>query len=190
MLRDRMRAVRAFMTPSERSRADRRVAQRFLETVLPGAGGIVALYYPIGDELDPRPLVKQVSGEVDGFALPVVDRPGRPLFFRRWASGDPLVEGHYGILVPRADAPVVRPDVIAVPLLGFDEACHRLGYGGGYYDRTLESMRRGNRDVIAVGVAYERQRMAWLPRHEGDQPLDMVITEHAVHLPQANTELE
>jgi len=171
------------MVSSERAQAERRVAQRFLKAVQPKAGSIVALYWPIGDELDPRPLMQLVSAEGGSLALPVVERPGQPLLFRQWTAGDLLATGHYGIMVPHEDAPEVRPDVIAVPLLGFDKDCHRLGYGGGFYDRTLEALRDAGGKVRAVGIAFERQRVARLPRHDGDQPLDMVITEHAVHYP-------
>jgi len=171
------------MASSERAQAERRVAQRFLEAVQPGAGSVVALYWPIGDELDSRPLMQLVACRGGYTALPVVDRPGQPLLFRRWSAGDLLAPGHYGIPVPHENALEVRPDVIAVPLLGFDKDCHRLGYGGGFYDRTLEALRGGGGKVRAVGIAFERQRVARLPRHDGDQPLDMVITEYAVHYP-------
>lgn len=176
--RDR-RARAARMRGAE---AARDVARRFMHEISPARGQTVALYWPFGDELDTGPLIDMLAASGAALALPVVVGSGAPLTFRYWRAGQPLVRGAYDIKIPLESAGTVRPDVIGVPLLAFDEAGHRLGYGGGFYDRTLETLRGdGGPRPLAVGLAFEQQRVAWLPRHGGDQALDLVITDHAVH---------
>ena len=140
------------------------------------AGATVAGYWPIGDELDVRPLLGALAARGHACALPVVVRKGEPLLFRRWAPGDAVAPGALGIPEPDAAAPEVRPDLLLVPLLAFDRAGYRLGYGGGFYDRTLERLRRGG-PVTAAGVGYAGQEVAAVPRDAYDQPLDWIVTE-------------
>lgn len=162
--------------------AAHRLAERFLGVLPPGGGVTVSLYWPVRDELDTRPLMETLAAEGVQVALPVVLGKAKPLLFRRWRPGHPLVDGHFGIKAPPESAETVRPDVIGVPMLAFDADGHRLGYGGGFYDRTLTALRSdGKPRPLAVGLAFEQQRVAWLPRHGGDQRLDMVVTDHAVH---------
>jgi 5-formyltetrahydrofolate cyclo-ligase len=110
-----------------------------------------------------------------GLSLPVMEGKGRPLIFRAWTPGDPLAEVTWGIREPLPAAPVVEPDVVLVPLLAFDHAGHRLGYGGGFYDRTLERLRAA-KPVVAIGLAYDEQRVDSVPHHDYDQRLDWVLT--------------
>ncbi|RMF09132.1 MAG: 5-formyltetrahydrofolate cyclo-ligase [Alphaproteobacteria bacterium] len=162
--------------------AARRLAARFVNALELSADQVVALYWPIRSELDTRPLMEMLTARGVGVALPVVVGPARPLVFRRWRPGLPLVDGHFGIRVPPETAQVVRPDVLGVPLLAFDDQGHRLGYGGGFYDRTLEALRADGKPApLAAGLAFERQRVGWLPAHDGDQRLDVVVTDHDVH---------
>jgi 5-formyltetrahydrofolate cyclo-ligase len=150
----------------------------------PAAGSaalVVAGYWPIADEIDCRPLLAALAVLGCALALPVVAGPGQPLLFRAWAPGAPLETGPHGTRQPGPDAALVRPTVVLVPLLAFDRALYRLGYGGGYYDRTLESLR--NRSQVrggylsAIGLAYAAQEVSAVPRDGKDQRLDAVLTE-------------
>ena len=126
-------------------------------------------------ELDPGPLLDALAAQGRPLALPVVRGPGRPLEFRRWVPGDPLEEGAYGTRHP-LPSPAVFPEVLLVPLLAFDQVGNRLGYGGGYYDRTLADLRTSGR-VHAIGLAYEAQRRTDIPVEQTDQRLDGIATE-------------
>jgi 5-formyltetrahydrofolate cyclo-ligase len=137
------------------------------------ADAIVAGYWPVRDEADPRGLMKALGTPL---ALPRIDAKGAALSFRAWHEGDELVDNHHGIAEPRADAKIVAPNVVLVPLLAFDRRGHRLGYGGGYYDRTLDALRAEGK-VLAVGIAYAGQEVAKIPREAHDHPLDAVLTE-------------
>jgi 5-formyltetrahydrofolate cyclo-ligase len=137
------------------------------------AGRVLAGYLPIRTEIDPRPVLAAWSGPV---ALPVVEAPRRPLVFRGWRPGDPLVRGSFGVPVPEAVRLLV-PEVLIVPLLAFDGRGYRLGYGGGFYDRTLAALRGAGRPVAAVGFAYAAQRADALPTDATDVRLDAVVTE-------------
>lgn len=134
-------------------------------------------FLPIGSEVDSRPtLVGALSRGLD-IALPAVIEPAAPLVFRRWRPGDPLVKEAFGTSAPAPDAPLVVPDILLVPLLAFDRAGYRLGYGGGFYDRTLERLRAAGRAVLAVGIGLAAQEVDAVPREGYDQPLDWIVTE-------------
>jgi len=141
----------------------------------------VSAYLPIGSELDPRPLMVSLHGLGFGLAVPVVGAKGQPLRFRAWLPAAALVRGPFGVQVP-ADGAWVEPDVLVVPLLAFDAAGYRLGYGAGFYDRTLAALR-GRREVVALGFAYAAQQVAAVPREPTDARLDAVVTEAGVHRP-------
>jgi len=145
----------------------------------PAAGTVIAGYWPIGDEIDSRPLLERFAALGFTLALPMVAGPGRALGFRRWAPGQPLVKGAFGTRHPGEGAPVETPGMFLLPLLAFDRAGFRLGYGGGYYDRTLE-LARSQGHVTAVGLAFAAQEMAAVPHDRHDQPLDAVATEKGV----------
>jgi 5-formyltetrahydrofolate cyclo-ligase len=140
------------------------------------AGTVVAGYWPLGDEIDPRPLMTALAGSGCSLALPVVVGKGEALLFRAWAPGDRLEAGGHGTRHPSAQAPVLRPGVVLAPLLAFDRRGFRLGYGGGYYDRTLAELRRRG-EVTAIGLGFAAQELAALPSEPWDQTLDMILTE-------------
>lgn len=148
-------------------------AQARLAELLAGhAGRPLAGYLPIRSEIDPRPVMAGWDGPV---AVPVIDGPGLPLRFLRWRRDAPLVEGPFGVMVPDTAEEVV-PEVLIVPLVAFDRRGMRLGYGGGFYDRTIAGLRaRG--PVLAVGFAYAGQEAATLPVTPTDMPLDALVTE-------------
>jgi 5-formyltetrahydrofolate cyclo-ligase len=137
---------------------------------------IIAGYMPIGSELDCLPLLNRLVGAGVPLCLPVVIEPEARLIFRRWEPGDALVTGSFGISEPTAAAPEVSPNVLLLPLLAFDRQGNRLGYGGGYYDRTLKALRAAG-PVVAIGVAFAGQLRDKVPVAEGDQPLDWILTE-------------
>jgi len=137
------------------------------------------------DEIDVMPLMARLAREGWRTALPVVMGRGRPLMFRAWAPGEPTVAGAWSIPVPLETAPELEPDVLLVPMLAFDGAGFRLGYGGGFYDRTLAALR-AKKPVVAVGVAYAAQEVAELPHGFYDEPLDWILTELGAKRPAAS----
>ncbi len=141
---------------------------------------IIGAYLPMGDELDPRFLMHSLTRAGYRIALPVVTAKATPLTFRLWAEGDPLDAGPFGTVHPTADAPDVVPNALIVPLLAYDEDCYRLGWGGGYYDRTLAM----HREIKAFGFAFGAQIVDHVPREAHDWPLQGVITEEGVILPR------
>ncbi len=143
------------------------------------AQNVVSGFYPYQSEIDVRPLMGRLAGEGWMSCLPVVVAKGQPLAFRRWYAGEPTIRGKWDIPRPAEDAPVVEPDVLLVPMLAFDRAGYRLGYGGGFYDRTL-ALLRAKKPIIAIGVAYAAQEIPAVPRGDHDQPLDYVMTEQEV----------
>ncbi len=138
-------------------------------------GGVVAGFSAIRDEIDPMPLMLQLAAMGHPLALPAMQGKDRPLVFRRWTPGDEMAPAVWGIAEPLATREAVAPNVVLVPLLGFDMAGYRLGYGGGFYDRSLLELRRA-KTIIAVGIAYDEQRLDDIPHLDYDQPLDWVLT--------------
>lgn len=134
---------------------------------------IVAGYWPIRDEVDPRFAMQAL--EQAGFSLALPAITGDRLRFHRYRTGEPLVAGRFKTLEPAPDCPVVTPAFVLVPLVAFDGQCQRLGYGAGFYDRTLAGMNSAR--PVTVGLAYECQLIHELPIDDHDQPLDLVLTE-------------
>lgn len=145
----------------------------------PHDGQCLAGYWPMRDEADPRPAMSAHRGPV---CLPVVTGPNRPLLFRLW-RGEPLQPGPWGTSHPSDSAPEIRPDLLIVPLAGFDLAGNRLGYGGGFYDRTLEMLREKG-PVRAIGLAFACQELPNIPAEAFDQPLDLIVTDLGLLLPR------
>jgi len=140
---------------------------------------IAAGYWPIGTELDVRHTLSHLDLIGVGCALPVVVAKGEPLAFRIWTPQTLMERSGLGILAPAATVPEVDPDVLLVPLLAFDRAGYRLGYGAGFYDRTLERLRR-SKPVMAIGIGFAGQEVDSVPRDRYDQPLDWLVTENFV----------
>lgn len=137
---------------------------------------IVSGFHPFRSEINILPLMERLHAEGFRTALPIVPGQGVPLIFRAWNPGDEMGKGEWDIPVPLATAPEVLPDVLLVPLLSFDRRGFRLGYGGGFYDRTLAKLR-ALKPVTAIGTAYAGQEVAEVPRGEYDVALDWVLTE-------------
>lgn len=148
--------------------------------VHPAAGhSAVSAFFPHISEIDTRSLLGRLAGEGWTTALPIVIAKGQPLEFRQWWPGAPTVTGVMGIPRPPDSSPLVEPDVLLVPMLAFDREGYRLGYGGGFYDRTLEKLR-GMKRTVAIGVAYAAQEVDSVPHDGHDQRLDFVMTEAEV----------
>lgn len=159
--------------------AEEALRARVLEAAPLPAGAVVAGYWPMRGEIDVLPLLGALSQRGQVTALPAVIGRKDPLVFRRWAPGEPLEEGLYGTRHPAVSAAVVRPVCLLVPLLAFDRKGIRLGYGGGFYDRTLAALRAVG-PVVAVGVAYAGQEVESLPAEPHDERLDWVVTEKEI----------
>ncbi len=150
----------------------------------PKPGSVVSGYAPIRTEIDPGPLMLRLQALGARLALPVTPPKGSRggLVFRLWEPHHPLARGHFQVDEPLASAPEVEPDLLLVPLLAFDKARHRLGYGAGYFDRTLERLR-ATKTVTAIGLAYAVQEVDLIPAGAHDQRLDAVLTERAYIAP-------
>lgn len=151
------------------------VSDHLLVAIVP-QGKIIAGYWPLGDELDCRPALEALSAAGAQIVLPVVAGQGQVLIFRIWRPGDDLEQGPFGTMHPGARSPMAHPDVMLIPLIAFDRTGHRLGYGAGYYDRTLASYR-AQKAIIALGLAYAVQEVDKVPIDHHDEPLDGVVTE-------------
>jgi len=155
--------------------ADSGTGAGLLSSVLAGYRGVpLAGYMPIRTEIDPRPAMAEASAH-GRVGVPVIQAEGAPLKFSRWEPDCEMKEGPFGAKVPAVDA-FFEPQVVIVPLVAFDLRGGRLGYGGGFYDRTLELLRN-QRATLAIGFAYADQVAEALPLEPTDQPLDMIVTE-------------
>ncbi|MFZ1469642.1 MAG: 5-formyltetrahydrofolate cyclo-ligase [Paracoccaceae bacterium] len=141
------------------------------------AGKVLSGYMPMRTEIDPLPAMAAHQGVV---GVPIIPGKAVPLRFREWTPGCELVAGAFGALIP-ASGVTVEPEVLIVPLLSFDARGYRLGYGGGYYDRTLEGLR-AKRPTLAIGFAFAAQEVDEVPIDATDQRLDAIVTEQGVRL--------
>ena len=150
-----------------------------LELLMPHKGKVIAGYMPIRTEITPLPAMAALSAW-GPIVVPVIQAAGQPLTFAKWTPACEMVEGAFGAAVP-ATCEYLEPEVMIVPLVAFDMAGNRLGYGGGFYDRTLEGLR-AKRPTLAYGYAYEAQQAEGLPIEPTDQPLDGMVTENGITL--------
>jgi len=178
-LKDEHRAAalvrRDALSVEQRIDAAKALASMTLPVELP-PGTIIAGYSPIKSELDPFPLMRALAEKGAALALPVIIARNQALIFRAWQPEEGLVRGQYGIFEPSSDASDVDPDVVLVPLAAFDRAGHRIGYGRGYYDRTLQNLR-AMKKITVIGLAFAVQEIDIVPRLPHDEQLDCVLTE-------------
>lgn len=142
--------------------------------------GVIATYIPLQSEIDPMPLMHALKDAGHTLALPCIKRKDHPLIFREYKIGDKLRGGAHGTKEPLRTTRLITPDVILLPLLAYSRIGVRLGYGGGYYDRTLQKLREKNTDqnpIFACGLAYSGQEVPILTAGPYDQGLDGVLTE-------------
>ena len=146
-------------------------------------GFAVSGFYPYQAEINVLPLLARLVSEGWRTALPIVMAKGAPLTFRAWAPGEPTGRGIWDIHIPLETAAELQPDVLLVPMLAFDRRGYRLGYGGGFYDRTIAELRK-LKPVVAIGVAYAMQETDEVPIAPYDEPLDWILTERGVIEPK------
>jgi 5-formyltetrahydrofolate cyclo-ligase len=152
-------------------------ARQFPHAIAPGL--IASGFMPLKSEINPLPLMQKLDDAGARLALPAIAGRGKPLIMRAWTFGAPLDRGQWGIREPKPDAAEMEPDIVLVPLLAFDRAGHRIGYGAGYYDMTINRLR-ALKPVTAVGIAFAAQEVAKIPATPRDARLDLVLTEREV----------
>jgi 5-formyltetrahydrofolate cyclo-ligase len=172
--RDALARRDAMLPEIRRAAAEAIAARAFPVAIAPGA--IVSGFMPLKSEINPLPLMQKLAGQGARLALPAIAGRGQPLILRVWQPGAPLERGQWGIREPTADAAEVEPDIVLVPLLAFDRAGHRVGYGAGYYDLTIARLR-ARKAAMAVGIAFAIQEVPAIPATPRDARLDLVLTE-------------
>lgn len=169
-------ARRGALTRDDRTRAAESLAERLLATVDLGAYPVLGFYWPIRGELDLRAIARRHVAGGGTAALPVVVQKNAPVEFWQWTHGAPMQRGLWNIPVP-AERRVVLPDVLLIPLVGYDAAGYRLGYGGGYYDRTLAATVPR---AFRIGVGYDDTELTTIHPQPHDVPLNVIVTERRV----------
>lgn len=176
-LREQAFRQRAQVPQADRPGAAKAAADAFFNAVDLEPGQVVAAYWPIRDEIDSKPLLTRLMDSGQPVCLPVVTGDESALEMRLWEQGQPLYEAGFGTLAPLESAPLAVPNIVIIPLLAFDKTGTRLGYGKGYYDRTLAAMED---KPLVVGYAFAAQELDFIPRESHDVPLDLLITENGV----------
>jgi 5-formyltetrahydrofolate cyclo-ligase len=174
-LREAAKARRSLIPAAERQDSAARIAAQGLGFAGVSPPAVVSAFLAIGEEINPAPLMSRLQRDGWQIALPVMVGKGRPLIFRAWSPGAPLRTVTWGIREPEESAPEVEPDLLLVPLLAFDRTGLRLGYGGGFYDRTLRALRE-RKLIVAVGLAFSAQEVDAVPHLDYDERLDWVLT--------------
>lgn len=172
-------AARLAIPASERRRLSHRIAAWLDQALGDVSGRIISAYWPFRGEPDLRPWLKGLETRGAVGALPVVVHRHAPLVFRSWRRDEPLEPGVWKIPVP-SHGIAVTPDIVIAPVVGFDPHCFRLGYGGGFYDRTLAALPRRTR---IVGVGYEQQAIRTIYPQDHDVAMQMIVTENAIVTP-------
>ena len=164
---------RLSLSAADRAEHATSVTARLTEMIEHEKNHLIGFYWPFKGEYDPRPLVRDLHSRGWQLALPVVIEKAQPLVFRAWQPGVRMSRGIWNIPVPAEGDPVI-PDVLLVPLVGFDNQGYRLGYGGGYYDRTLAAARIRPR---TIGIGYEACRIRTIHPQSHDIPMSTIVTE-------------
>jgi 5-formyltetrahydrofolate cyclo-ligase len=170
--RERLLGLRQGLPAAQRRALGARIETRLRE-VIAERPGILGVYWPFRAEFDPRDLIDWAVAEGRGIALPVVVDKKGPLEYRAWRPGETLVDGVWNIPVPEKRE-VVIPAMVLAPVVGFDRGCYRLGYGGGYFDRTLAAL---SPKPLAIGVGFEMQAIETIYPQPFDVPMDLIVTE-------------
>jgi len=171
--RQRLLALRTGVAPTERRQWGQQIERRLRALLEERQGITLGVYWPFQAEFDPRPLIDWLITNGSTVALPaVVDKKG-PLEYRGWRPGEPLVDGGWDIPTPQTRE-IVIPQAVLAPLVGFDWDCYRLGYGGGYFDRTLAAL---SPRPLAIGVGFELSQIETIYPQAFDIAMDVVVTE-------------
>jgi 5-formyltetrahydrofolate cyclo-ligase len=174
--RQRLLELRTGTTSAERQRWGQQIEARLRLLLAERREIILGVYWPFQAEFDPRPLIDWVIAAGSAVALPAVIEKQGPLEYRAWRPGEKLVDGVWKIPIP-ASRRIVIPQVVLAPLVGFDRDCYRLGYGGGYFDRTLGGL---SPRPLAIGVGFELSRLETIHPQDFDIPMDLIVTEGVV----------
>ena len=170
-LRNRLLKEREQMPPAVRELAEKKISGD-LKQILALKKGPLGFYWPVRGEFDPRPVVKNwLSLNTSNAAcLPVIIKKNNPMIFREWIPGQPMIKGTFNIDVPHPKNRILIPNILLVPTLGFNQKNFRLGYGGGYYDRTLAQF-----NAFTIGLCFEHGRSFEIVEEQHDIPLDLII---------------
>jgi 5-formyltetrahydrofolate cyclo-ligase len=171
-IRKTILAKRLAMASDARADAAQKIIPELLRSI--PAAAVVAGYHAIKNELDIFPAMQALSARGNALCLPVIEHKESPLVFHAWQLDQALIKGSYGIDIPK-DGREVTPDIILVPLMAFDARGHRIGYGAGYYDETIRTLRRAKKNITCIGIAYDFQRVEQVPAEGHDEILDKVI---------------
>ena len=171
-LRNRLIKEREQMLPADRKSAEKKISAD-LKKILASQKGPLGFYWPFRGEFDPRQVVKDwlTVNTANTACLPVIVKKDKPMIFREWFPGQLMVKGTFNIDVPDTKSRVLIPNILLVPTLGFNHKNFRLGYGGGYYDRTLPQF-----DALTIGLCFEHGRSSEIVEEQHDIPLDLVIS--------------
>jgi 5,10-methenyltetrahydrofolate synthetase len=180
-VRVRLIAHRLAIDANDRRQHSVKIAQHLSHLIEPLFERTVSFYWPFRGEPDLRPLMQTVLEGGGRCALPVVVEKKAPLVFRLWQPGRRLVPGVWNIPIP-ADGDEVLPDVVIAPVVGFDSACYRLGYGGGFFDRTLAALP----DALAIGVGYDAAAISTIYPLPHDVPMEAIVTERGILKPRSD----
>lgn len=175
-LRQEMTAWRQTLSKQEHAARAARLTKNLFKSELFANASVIAGYWPLPGEMDVRRLLGRLEGMEKELALPRVVKADVPLQFLKWKAGDPLKDGKRGTREPADRKSVVTPDLVLVPGLAFDKSGGRVGYGGGFFDRTLELLRAQG-EVIAIGVGFKEQLIDAVPRAKHDALVDYVATD-------------
>lgn len=179
--RERLLSARLAIPHDVRRKQQERIIEH-LENAMGDATGLtVSAYWPFRGEPDLRGLLERVIARGGRAALPVVIARGEPLIFRAWRPGAPMERGVWNIPVPARDADILVPDIVIAPVVGFDPACYRLGYGGGFFDRTLAAMASRPR---VFGVGYRQAAIRTIYPQPHDIPMDVIVADDRIVRPE------
>jgi 5,10-methenyltetrahydrofolate synthetase len=184
--REQLLAVRTHVSREQRRAWTHTMTERIVNFFPLHLWQVTGFYWPFQGEFDPRFVIKKLRALSLVVALPEVVQKNAPLQFRQWWLGAPMVKGVYDLPVPE-NTPIVVPTVLLIPPVGFDEEGYRLGYGGGYFDRTLATMQT---QPVKIGVAFELNRIPTIYPQPHDIPMDFIVTEKGVYAVNTQGNLE
>ncbi|MFZ4124563.1 MAG: 5-formyltetrahydrofolate cyclo-ligase [Rickettsiales bacterium] len=181
-LREQMLKKRTALSAIDIAKTSQAIARHFADHPILAFAPSCAGYYAMRGEVDVMPILAFMQNLNKKTALPRISEKDAPLTFHHWQAGEALETHTLGMKEPLASAPIVIPNIILVPLLAFDASGYRLGYGGGYYDRTMQALRTEAKAPLFIGVAYSWQEVPQIPHETHDAKLDGILTELGVSL--------